>query len=292
MAKKDLFQMCEARRGVVRLNVGGLQAQFLADTPERLRVLECMGGAGGEEELLELFVSEVRAGETAYDVGSNVGLYTVFLAKAVGGHGRVVAFEPEPDTYQMLLRNVKDNGLTNVCAFQCAPGAANTTAPLYRGPDIGNLTLLPPRNRSPRILGTVDVVVGDDLIRTNALPPPQAVKIDVEGYEHAVICGLGRTLANPVCRLVCCEVHPRLVPAGTKPGAIISHLRRLGFSQIDTYRRWDGSFHAVGQKGRATGRSLAVFVADGQSEAAKREAVDAAGTLPAACLKDVGCELR
>ena len=55
-------------------------------------------------------LAHVRRGDTVWNVGANVGVYTLQLAHMVGDTGRVVAFEPNPRTIAVLRRNVALNG--------------------------------------------------------------------------------------------------------------------------------------------------------------------------------------
>jgi hypothetical protein len=73
------------------------------------------------------------------------------------------------------------------------------------------------------------------------------VKIDVEGYECAVLRGLSRTLAAPQCEIVCCEIHPHLLPRGIEPHDVMRLLKSLGFTRIDIESH-RGTFHATGHK--------------------------------------------
>jgi hypothetical protein len=81
----------------------------------------------------------------------------------------------------------------------------------------------------------VEIMEGDHLVEIEKLPLPRAVKIDVEGYEYAVIRGLSQTLVQPDCELVCCEIHPSLLPAEVKPQDVLDLLKSLGFTHIDLY---------------------------------------------------------
>jgi FkbM family methyltransferase len=62
----------------------------------------------------------VQAGEEAVDVGANYGLYALTLAKLVGPEGRVLAFEPAPQTASFLRESIRENGLPWLSLEECA----------------------------------------------------------------------------------------------------------------------------------------------------------------------------
>src|SRR5690242_21315762 len=68
--------------GVVRLSLQGVEAIFASSTPQELRCVE--GTWCTEKEMLGRVLSSVRAGDIFLDVGSNLGLFSIFAAKAVG----------------------------------------------------------------------------------------------------------------------------------------------------------------------------------------------------------------
>ncbi|MGC4025062.1 MAG: FkbM family methyltransferase [Mesorhizobium sp.] len=73
----------------------------------------------GEVELLEQLI---QPGMTALDLGANVGYHTLALSKAVGEHGTVISFEPNPLIFQILTANIALNNLNNVIALNMAIG--------------------------------------------------------------------------------------------------------------------------------------------------------------------------
>ena len=242
------YRSARPRDGIVVVKLAGTSAQFYVRTPEELRLLESAGGAGGEQRVLERLVAFLKPDDVVFDIGANVGLYTVFLARVVGDGGRAISFEPESRTYAHLLDNLKLNALTNVRCFRKALGERSGRAKLYSGEVIGGASLVHAHGGDDPG-EVVDIVEGDQLVLAEDLPLPRAVKIDVEGYEYAVIQGLRRTLADHACELVCCEVHPARLPADVKPEMIVDLLRSVGFSRIDTYPRWDKTFHLLACKG-------------------------------------------
>jgi len=196
------------------------------------------------------FLAKLEPGDRVYDVGAATGLYTVFLAKAVGESGEVVAFEPEDHTYERLCEHLQLNHLRNVHAFRLALGDAEGTAFLSAGGVAGSSRIVGPGDREKG--GPVErirVVEGDNFVQAEKLPVPRAIKIDVEGYEFAVIRGLQHTLVQPQCQAVCCEVHPHLLPASIAPEKVLDLLRSLGFTQIEVQPRAK-DFHARAIKGK------------------------------------------
>jgi len=85
------------------------------------------------------------AGKTFVDAGANFGIYTMVASKLVGQSGRVIAFEPTAESFEVLRRNIALNGLTNVLAVQGALSDKAGTAWLHYGTD-------PVRNSLGKIL--------------------------------------------------------------------------------------------------------------------------------------------
>ena len=65
-----------------------------------------------------LLSAEIRPGMRIVDVGANIGYYTLLFSKLTGASGHVFAFEPEPENFGLLQRNLARNDRTNVGAFQ------------------------------------------------------------------------------------------------------------------------------------------------------------------------------
>src|SRR5438094_750470 len=79
--------------------------------------------------------SLVHPGDVAVDVGANIGYHTLIFARAVGERGRVFAYEPDPDNFRLLRRNVELNGYRNVRPFQAAVSDRSGTLTLYLSRD-------------------------------------------------------------------------------------------------------------------------------------------------------------
>ena len=146
----------------------------------------------GEYSELEWRVLEryCRSGDTAVEVGANIGAHTVSLAKAVGPSGRVVAIEPQPIIFQMLCANVALNCLLHVETLNCACGSGEGMMGALRldyeaQGNFGGFSLQGPNESAP----STPVIVKrlDDLLRGSGRL--DLIKIDVEGMEADVLTG-------------------------------------------------------------------------------------------------------
>ena len=129
-----------------------------------------------------------RPGTTAVDAGANVGLFTVPLALAVGSEGRVLAFEPAPETVARLRENLRRNDLENVSVVEAALGAERGAATLVLERDSAyNSTALTPT--APGVGAEVRVERLDDVWNEAGRPEVSVMKVDVEGAELHVLAG-------------------------------------------------------------------------------------------------------
>ena len=247
--RKLYYRWARPPDGILHIEIGGIGAKFHVRTAEELRLLGKAKAGHWEGDVLEFLARKLRRGDVVYDIGSNVGLYAVLLANVVGARGQVIAFEPERKSCTRLQENLTLNGLTNVRIFQVALGEYTGEGKLYfSADDLVFSNLIRPRttNMTHQV---VKVVEGDRFREAENLPIPRVVKIDVEGYEYAVIHGLKHTLSDSSCELISCEVHPTLLPSGVKPEEVVDLIRSLGFGRIDVHR-WHGipEFHVLAHK--------------------------------------------
>lgn len=241
--KRIYFYWARPTDGFFFLKLGGIEASLYINKPEELRFLESLAKPEGEKAILEDLMGALKAGDHVFDVGAHLGLYTVFLAKKVGPMGKVFAFEPDQIVLGNLKKSLAQNNLSNVVLFSKALGNFNGTSQLYRGETIGNASLV---KTYKKVVGQeqIEIVLGDDL----NVSIPKAVKIDVEGFEYEVLLGLSETLKNPQCQILCCEIHPGILPDGIDEQKIISFIQSLGFSKITPRQRQLNSYHLLCEK--------------------------------------------
>ena len=139
----------------------------------------------------------LRPGDVFYDIGSNIGFFSLIAARLVGPSGKVIAIEPVPRNAAVIRRNMQRNGFDQVQVLEMALGAEPGIAALHVTRHPGGATLST-TEVPPDATGTICVAVKtlDELTLTEKLSAPRLVKIDVEGTELEVMKGMTRTLAE------------------------------------------------------------------------------------------------
>lgn len=135
----------------------------------------------------------VKPGDTVIDVGANVGALTVAMARIVGPTGRVIAFEPQPETADLLEKNVAQNDLDYVEVHRCAAGDKHRDViamPVLA--EVGH------KNYGGVALGKGERSATTETIDEMKLERCNFIKIDVEGMERKVIKGARETIMR--CR--------------------------------------------------------------------------------------------
>jgi len=163
----------------------------------------------------------LRSTDTFFDIGSNVGAYTL-LASGVCG-AKSVAIEPVGSTFDILVKNIALNQLEgSVAAINAAAGAEEGTIPFTSAYDTTNHAIA--KNEIAEA-GTIDVklVTIDSLAMENS---PQLAKIDVEGFETEVLKGMNITLDSAELKAIIIELNGSGERYGYSEGDI--HLLLLG----------------------------------------------------------------
>ena len=196
-----------------------------------------------EPGTLRWIAEHVGPGDVFYDVGANVGIFTLLAAHRTGAAGQVVAFEPHAATTATLLENIALNGLGDrVTVLSCALHRTSGHLPfLYRSLTAGSglsqvgATRDPfGHDAQPVALELKAVAAADDLIASGAIRPADLVKIDVDGNEADVLAGMRDLLSG--------SSRPRSVQVEVNPeghGELLELMSATGY-------RMAGRHHTMG----------------------------------------------
>lgn len=149
-----------------------------------------------ESEERKTLSKALRPGSIAFDVGANIGIFAIALAKTVGPEGMIIAVEPVPMNVEGLMTNALLNGLSNVEVLQLAASDrdAEVSFTLAGDPAYHSMHGLPSHVTEE---GTIKVrtTTLDRVWESHGKPRVSAIKIDVERGELQVIQGALQMLA-------------------------------------------------------------------------------------------------
>ena len=221
--RRSARQWLGKRTGDMEIVVDGLRIYGQIGDREYLRGLE---RNAVEPLMLKLWKDEVRKAATVVDVGAYLGIYGMLAARATGSPRRVWAFEPNPESYRLMTRNVAENGFDNLVSSPLALSDRAGTARFH----------LAPGNRTASSLfeyaGDHDAAVEVETARLDDVLAPDVivdvVKMDIEGGEVAALRGMERLL--PSVQSLFVEYNPQaLEAAGCGRDDLADVLSRSGF---------------------------------------------------------------
>jgi len=193
-----------------------------------------------EPSELAFFQKYCRGAITLVDIGANVGLYTALAMHQLDEMGKIVTFEPHPQTFSFLQKNINANQATSdTCPRVDALNMAATPEPSQTD------LRLNPENRGDNRLyqGTYQGKVEewdtlpvegrpvDDVLAELGINEVNFVKIDIQGYEQKAISGFQKTLASSKNIILMSEFWPKgLKEAGGSATEYLQMLIDVGFT--------------------------------------------------------------
>jgi len=174
-----------------------------------------------EEYETEVIKNIIKKGDVVLDLGANIGYYTLIFAKLVGDKGKVFAFEPEPNNFNLLKKNVELNGYKNVVLIPKAISSKTGKNKLYISDEnTGSHTIIETEKNRKYI--EIDSVCLDDYF-VGFDRKINFIKMDVEGYEGEAIRGMTSILQKNEQIGILMEFAPYLIEEfGMKPEEYIS----------------------------------------------------------------------
>ena len=237
VSNKGRVRACNVRGHVILLDVESPIEDYRANTYEIK-----------EPETLDWIERYFGQGDVMYDVGANIGLYSLFAAKHLSGNCKIFAFEPEALNYAKLSKNIYLNGLSGVvlpCCFAITDRLCFDTfninpetfdtfvtgkelvagSALHSFGDVEDF-----RGEEFRPLHTQGMlgVPIDDLWQIWGMDFPNHLKVDVDGIEEKVITGAAQTLYDQRLKSILIEVSGELGDADP----VLQRIIQAGFTRV------------------------------------------------------------
>ncbi len=150
-----------------------------------------------EPELQAALRELVQPGAVIYDVGANIGYVSLLLAKAAGETGKVYAFEALPENVERWHKNIALNGMdARLSLF--AGAVIQTSGPVrflvHASAGMGKAAGSAGRQDQYPSEVSVPGISLDEFVYRQGNPPPQVIKMDIEGGEVMALPGMQRVL--------------------------------------------------------------------------------------------------
>jgi FkbM family methyltransferase len=221
------YKKCKIYEGILPIHVvSSDRGEFKLFCPSRMVFYRARSFFTKEPETVE-WINTFTAQETLFDLGANVGVYSLLAAKA---GVKVVAFEPEPQNFSVLTMNIYLNELSDlIVPLNIAISDRTTIDFLYMpvfgiGHAFNQFGVLPELSAEPASAAARQFVKAspsnaakqfviaytlDEFLAAFPQFFPTHIKIDVDGLENLVISGASKTLENPALKSLLVEFNSR-----------------------------------------------------------------------------------
>jgi FkbM family methyltransferase len=217
----------------------GLSRTIHGEQPIRLLPCARLIPEEYEPEVLDLLKRTITPGAVVLDVGANVGVSAMMMARWCGPEGHIYAFEPSPNPIQLLTEHLRMNGLSDrVTVCPSALSDAEGTTTFYASGISGKSALSGANIGQSSEQVHVSVTTIDAYCRAKNIKP-SLIKIDVEGFEFSVLNGARDTLRDARPSILV-ELHPMNWPAlGIDVGWAAEQLRGLNYKATAVEKQAD-----------------------------------------------------
>ena len=223
---KFLYQ-CVSPRALVLATIQ--DNQMYVDPRDLIIARKLLADGVWEPYQTEVFKSSVKKGMVVVDIGAHIGYYTLLAARLVGEQGKVFAFEPAPDNFALLWKNVNANGYTNVTLVQKAVSNRAGIAQLLLS------------SENPGHHQICNSCADGNFVEVEAITLEEffedkdhrfdVIKVDAEGAEMAILQGLARILENNGKLVYFTEFYPEAILSfGHSPEDYLKQLSDYGFT--------------------------------------------------------------
>jgi FkbM family methyltransferase len=180
---------------------------------------------------LSIIGNFLTTGDTFADIGANIGVMSIFASRLVGNNGKVLSFEPHPETLEILRENLRLNHISNVTVHPFALGSTAGTAVIESSPIEGNRGSARINKDSQAATVNnfnIEIRQTDDAIQSNI----HLAKIDVEGFEMEVLKGGKKLFSSPNAPALILECSVTRDNFNYTPGQMLEYIRSLNDYRI------------------------------------------------------------
>jgi FkbM family methyltransferase len=218
-------------------------------TPLKRFLTRLIYGVTYEKNFSNGFLSAIRPNDVVWDIGANVGFYSNLIASKLNSDGVVIAIEPLYINFALLESQVFGDNKIKCFNFGIAAQNETLTMKIGDGPTHATSAVtFSAKNEPSGFESDIIMYSADYLVKNQILPAPNAIKIDVEGFELNVFHGMKEILASKYLSLIAVEVHFELLEKfgfNNGPKQIENLLKANGYKVT-----WTDLSHLIAQRSR------------------------------------------
>lgn len=191
---QHIFQRYHLFKGVVcTVNYNGFKLKLYIDDWIQENIFFLREYESAEMKAMNHFL---KKDSVFLDIGGNIGLYSLIASKTIQNEGKIYSFEPFSINNKRFHANIQLNQITNIQLEKLAVGDTNGNIHLYYNEAESNLGMVSTKQVDKAIQEEVQIVSIDNYLRINNIDAVDFIKIDVEGFEYAVLQGMENTLTQ------------------------------------------------------------------------------------------------
>ncbi len=172
-------------------------------------------------------------GMKALDIGANIGYYTTLISQIAGENGKILALEPDPESYKFLSKTINSCKFKNILPFPIAASDIKQKLPLFISKDNRGDNRLYQTDQLRKSI-EVNCLTIDELLIENNISTLDLIKIDIQGYEPKVFKGMKKIIRNSDKLILLTEFWPKgILKAGENPKDFLIMLRKMEFELFE-----------------------------------------------------------
>jgi len=202
--------------------------KMYVDTGDTGRVPSLLMGDPFEKCEVSLFKKLVSRGMVVVDIGAHIGYYTLIAANLVGDKGKVFAFEPAPENYALLVKNIEVNGYKNIIPVQKAVSNKSGTTNLFLFEQNKGMHAIYERSGYCKSIVVESITLDDYFSEQQDFI--DVIKMDIEGAEMLALLGMDKIIRQSPSLKIFTEFRPtELRACGSSPQELLNRVTEYGF---------------------------------------------------------------
>jgi len=186
-----------------------------------------------EPETTRIFCNKLKKGDVVLDIGANVGYFSLIAANIVGDKGKVFAFECNPDSFNLLEKNIAINNYKNIISVKKAVSNYSGTSKLFLSRWGGACSLKEVADNDKVLKDgqdhiLVETITLDEFFAGNNIPI-NFIKMDIEGSEPQALQGMEKLIESTAHLIIIMELHSKFIFNLNNPQEILENIRTKGF---------------------------------------------------------------